>query len=289
MAMNQSYLMFCAVLLCGFVALAQGCSCTFAVNVYMNLTGSCAPEETVDQCTQTTANEGECMPFPGFGWGSMYVDCLGQRYHVFNSSDCSGHVGTVVTADQCLVSPSPQGLALSLVKWNEDCNGETVPMQNEQECEPAPEPEEDEKCFFSLTIGSDCSPSQFYDCLGEGWLNHNECILSVFGGGSMTVDCINHVGLLFPASNCTGPALPFANDMCSPIQGGMVLNGRWGKTCDGEPVEASDSKEESEPSDESDDMEDSESSDEESSQNDGSESEGDGSSSASSLRFDLFC
>ncbi|KAL6076692.1 hypothetical protein QOT17_002815 [Balamuthia mandrillaris] len=287
MAMNQSYLLLCAVLLCGFVALAQGCRCTFAITGYANLTGSCAPEDTEGQCTKTTANEGECMPFPGFGWGSMYVDCLGQRYHVFNSSDCSGHVGNVFTADQCLASPGPQGLALSLVKWNEDCNGEPVPMQNKKECEPVPEPEEDEKCFFSLTTSSDCSPFPLSLCMGEGWLNHNECFN--IEEGSLKIDCINHVGVLFPVINCTGAGFPFANDMCSPIHEGRALNGRWGKTCDDEPVEASDSKEESEPSDESDDMEDSESSDEESSQNDGSESEGDGSSSASSLRFDLFC
>ncbi|KAL6059440.1 hypothetical protein QOT17_014153 [Balamuthia mandrillaris] len=137
-------------------------------------------------------------------------------------------------------------------------------MQNEKECEPVPEPEEDEMCFFSLAISSDCSPSQFYECAGEGWLNHNECIY--IGQGSIKIDCVNRVGLLFPPSNCTGQAAAFANDMCSPIQEGMVLKGKWGKTCDAEPVEASDSKEESEPSDESDDMEDSESNDQQSSQ-----------------------
>ncbi|KAL6049781.1 hypothetical protein QOT17_020223 [Balamuthia mandrillaris] len=197
----------------------------------------------------------------------MYVDCLAQRYHAYNSSDCSGPVGSAVVPDLCLVSP----VSSTRVKWNEDCNGEPVPLENSEECEPVREPEDDEACFVSMKVSNNCNGRTEADCLGNWWLNHNEC-KALPGIGSVKADCVNKIALLFGnVTDCTGPAVSVADDLCFPVEEELAFSAKWGETCEGEPRE------------ESDDTEDGE----ESSQNDGSENEGDGSSSASSLRFDL--
>ncbi|KAL6059437.1 dentin sialophosphoprotein [Balamuthia mandrillaris] len=266
----------------------SGCRCTFTYNVFTELVA--CEENTLDHCTTVTVNDGECVPFPGDVWSSMYVDCLAQVYLAFNSSDCSGPMGSAAVAGQCSIRAFPQPPSITLVKWNKDCNGQSAPVKNKQECEPVLEPDEDEACFVSTKVSTDCSleSANASSCFYEGWFNHTVC--KPVEGGSFKMDCINKIGFMFPALDCTGPGFPFANDMCSPVQDGLALNAKWGQTCDGEPREVS--KDESESSDQSDSMEDSddtEDGEEESSQNDGSESEGDGSSSASSLRFDLLC
>ncbi|KAL6066666.1 hypothetical protein QOT17_009453 [Balamuthia mandrillaris] len=256
-----------ALLLVSFVAVAHGCTCTFASQVYL---GESCGGMVVD-CKNYTLTGGECISVPG--QGSMFVDCLSQIAYAFNSSDCSGPQAIASTPGFCY------GVAeiSNMVAWNEDCEGNSVPVEESEECDPVPEPEEDEVCFVSLKLQSECSESAESMCLGNWWFNHNQCKALPAKEISVLVDCVNGIGHVFSGStNCTGLAMSFMDDHCPPeIFPGPTLYAKWGETCDGEAREESEEEEEEE-----------EDGSNSSSQDSGSQSEGDGSA-ASSLRLNI--
>ncbi|KAL6045374.1 hypothetical protein QOT17_022795 [Balamuthia mandrillaris] len=126
-----------ALLLYSLFVIAQGCTCTLSGHFYMrsnNCTGTM-------MCRNFTFSGGECIVQDG---SSAWVDCLSQTIITYNSSDCSGIQAIGVVPDQCYalgVYPA------ATYTWNEDCEGNAVPVENSEECDPVPEPAEDEVCF----------------------------------------------------------------------------------------------------------------------------------------------
>ncbi|KAL6076547.1 hypothetical protein QOT17_002674 [Balamuthia mandrillaris] len=246
-----------ALMLVAFAAVSKGCSCTFSGYSYDNKACHGAPHS----CSDHTVSGGECVEVNG---ASAYVNCLSGVFHLYNTTDCSGPVVFGGVPDQCYLN----GDSSTLVRWNEDCDGNPQPVENSEECEPVPEPQE--VCFMSLRATSSCKEASESVCIGEWWFNHNQCANITFGAeAGILVDCTKRIAQVFAdTTNCTGVAFAVVDDACSLTYGPAML-AKWGETCDGEPREASDEEEDGSQS-----------------QDGGSESEGDGSS-APTLRLQI--